>query len=153
MICAPLNRWFENLLLMGLNCIDKIAILFASANNSSSYCTRMGVKENFAGSKKVKIFRYITSSIMNWGYFDFDQMGPFKIGGSFKAMFLLVGLLLDVFERLRIDWHKIGPDLRESLRSKCQIWLFQRQVLVIILSVLPKTRAWSSLILPNKINF
>ena len=29
MICAPLNRWFENLLLMGLNCIDKIAILFA----------------------------------------------------------------------------------------------------------------------------
>ena len=26
-----------------------------------------------------------------------------KIGGSFKAMFLLVGLLLDVFERLRID--------------------------------------------------
>ena len=37
------------------------------------------------------------------GYFHFDQMGPFKIGGSIKAMFLLVGLLLDVFERLRID--------------------------------------------------
>ena len=104
------------------------------------YCTQIGVKENFAGrKKKVKIFHYITSLILNWEYFHFDQMGPFRIGGSIKAMFLLVGLLLDVFERLRIDWHKIGPDLRESLRSKYQIWLIQRQFLVIILSVLPKT--------------
>ena len=103
------------------------------------YCTRIGVKEIFAGRKKVKIFHYITSLILNWEYFHFDQMGPFRIGGSIKAMFLLVGLLLDVFERLRIDWHKIGPDLRESLRSKYQIWLIQRQFLAIILSVLPKT--------------
>ena len=87
--------------------------------------------------KKVKIFHYITRLIMSWDIFILDQMGPFKIGGSIKAMFLLVGLLLDVFERLRIDWHKIGSDLRESLRSKYQIWLFQRQFLAIILSVLP----------------
>ena len=53
--------------------------------------------------KKVKIFHYITRLIMSWDIFILDQMGPFKIGGSIKAMFLLVGLLLDVFERLRID--------------------------------------------------
>ena len=67
------------------------------------YCTHIGVKENFAGSEKSENFPLHNLINNELGYFHFDQMGPFKIGGSIKAMFLLVGLLLDVFERLRID--------------------------------------------------
>jgi len=134
------QRWLKNGLLMELNCISRITILFAEILHPNrcqgKFCWK---KKRLENDWKMKIFHYITSLILNWEYFHFDQMGPFRIGGSIKAMFLLVGLLLDVFERLRIGWHKIGPDLRESLRSKYQIWLIQRQFLVIILSVLPKT--------------
>ena len=108
-----------------------------------------GCQGKFCWKEKIENFPLRNKFNNELGYFRFDQMGPFKIGGSIKAMFLLVGLLLDVFERLRIDWHKIGPDLRELLRSKYQIWLFQRQFLAIILSVLPTYPgypAWYSLI-------
>ena len=67
------------------------------------YCTHIGFKENFAGSEKSENFPLRNKFNNELGYFHFDQMGPFKVGGSIKAMFLLVGLLLDVFERLRID--------------------------------------------------